>query len=91
MDSSITGGLSILLSDLIQRKPTTSADAVALLEKADMVLTMWIISDLPVSEQKAILVSKWSAKEVEQVSSSCCTPNPKKKKLPEPFFLGIHQ
>lgn len=69
-DAVLTAELSALLADIIQKKPTTKADALALLETLEVRLTTWLISDLPVLEQKAILATQWAVEEV--ASGKCC-------------------
>ena len=68
---SVSEQLAVLLADIIQKKPTTSADAVATLYALEMKLAMWLVSELPVAEQKAVLVGRWAVKEVEAVRCRC--------------------
>ena len=57
--------LATLVADLIGQKPTTQADALVLLQNLDARLTTWLITELPVAEQKAILAAKWAVQEVK--------------------------
>ena len=72
--------LAALVAGIVQTKPTTAADALALLEKLDLELVKWAISELPAVDQKLVMVVKWAVSEVEQVAaSSWCVPSTPKK------------
>ena len=67
---SITDELTSLLVDVIEKKPNTRAEAMAIIEKLEVKLTMWLISELPAVEQKAVVATKWAVAEVR--AGKCC-------------------
>jgi formate dehydrogenase maturation protein FdhE len=75
--------LAALVAGIVQKKPANVADAIALLEKLDLELVKWVVSDLPAAEQKLVMVGKWAASEaaaeVQAVVSSWCMPSTPKK------------
>jgi len=66
--------LTALLTDLVQKKPSTAADALALLEKVDLELVKWVVKDLPAADQKTVMASKWAVNEVKHVGLTWCVP-----------------
>lgn len=79
--------LAALVAGIVQKKPTTSGDAIALLEKLDLELVKWVVSELPAAEQKLVMAGKWAVAdavseavtEVKAASSSWCMPSAPKK------------
>ena len=71
MASTIQQELATLLADLIQQKPTTKTDALALLQLLELRLASWLLADLPTIEAKAVLVARGLATDVEEVSICC--------------------
>ena len=83
--------LAALVTSIVQKKPTTSGDAIALLEKLDLELVKWVVSELPAAEQKLVMAGKWAAAEavadavseavteVKAASSAWCMPSTPKK------------
>jgi len=69
--STPTQELATLLADLIQKKPTTKTDALALLQLIELRIASWIVSELPTAEQKIVLGVRGLVREVK--SSSCWT------------------
>jgi hypothetical protein len=59
-DSAPPAELAALVAGIVQKKPTTSGDAIALLEKLDLELVKWVVSELPAAEQKLVMVGKWA-------------------------------
>jgi len=72
--------LSALVAGILKQKPATAAEALALFEKLDLELVKWLVSELPVEDQKAVLAAKWAVKEVVAVAASVwCVPSTPKK------------
>ena len=64
--------LATLIADLVQKKPQTKTDALLLLDLLEVKLAQWVVSELPVAEQKAVLALRWAQKEVETVTCNKC-------------------
>lgn len=62
-----------VLTELLQNKPQTKADAVALYHSITLQLSAHLVSNLPAVEQKATTMAMWAVEEVEAVSSACFT------------------
>jgi len=77
--STVAAELTTLLTDLIQKKPTTSADALKLMETLEVELLKWLVSELPAAEQKVVMLAKWAVEEVKQVGLTWCVPPPPQK------------
>ena len=65
-----------VLTELLQNKPQTMADAVALYHKISTKLTQHLISELPALEQKAASLAMWAVEEVQsgKCKSWFCVP-----------------
>jgi hypothetical protein len=61
--STIANEITVLLTDLIQKKPTTKSDALMLLQLIELRLATYLISELPSAEQKIVLAVKGIVKE----------------------------
>ena len=60
------------LTELLQNKPQTAADAVALYHTVTVQLSAYLVSNLPPLEQKAATLAMWA---VQEVGSSKCIPS----------------
>jgi len=58
--SPIAADLSSLLADVIQKKPTTSADALKLVADLELIIQTYVMRDLPDIEKKAFALAKWA-------------------------------
>ena len=66
-----------VLNDLLQNKPQTKADAVALYHAVTVQLSAHLVSNLPALEQKSAAMAMWAVEEVEAVNAACfasCLP-----------------
>lgn len=70
----VAAELAALLSSLVEKKPSSVADALALFEKIDLELVKWLVSELPAAEQKVVMAAKWAVAEVKQVGLTWCVP-----------------
>ena len=62
--------LLALLMDAITEKPQNVCDALVLCETLEFALAKWVVSELPVAEQKMVLAEKWAASK----ASAWCSP-----------------
>ena len=63
-----------LITELVPSKPKTRAEALEMFETLKLKLGVWLVSDLPVPEQKAFLLEQWIETEIaEAVSTGCWT------------------
>jgi hypothetical protein len=74
---SLQDELVALVKGLVEKKPTTSSEALILLHDLDVKLGVWVVSELSASDQKEVLATKWAINEVHQVASSWCFPKKK--------------
>lgn len=56
--------ITLLIADLVQEKPRTKQEAVALYHKIQVKLAEWLISELPPAEQKVALVAMLVGRQV---------------------------
>jgi len=74
--SALTSQFLQTLTDLLQKKPESVADAVALYHSVTVQLSAYLVSNLPPAEQKAAAMAMWAVQEVQ--SSKClsmfCVP-----------------
>ena len=60
-----------LVLDLLQNKPQTQDDAIALYHAVTVQLGTCLVSELPPLEQKAALMAIWAVSEVSKVGAGC--------------------
>jgi len=61
-----------VLTDLLQNKPQTKAEALALYHTVTVQLSAYLVSSLPPLEQKEAALAMWLVKEVEAAN---CLPS----------------
>ncbi len=61
-----------LISDAVQKKPTTKEDAIALFHSIQVAMGPWLVSALPPLEQKAVLVGLWAVEQLQAVDYKSC-------------------
>ena len=59
--------LLALVSDVVLTKPKTTEDAIVLFEALKLKLSTWLVSELPIVEQKAFLLEQWAFSKAESV------------------------
>jgi hypothetical protein len=60
-----------LVLDLLQNKPQTQDDAIALYHAVTVQLGTCLVSELPPLEQKAALMAIWAVSEVSKMGAGC--------------------
>ena len=65
-----------VLTELLQNKPQTAVEALALYHSVTVQLSAYLVSNLPALEQKAATVAMWAVQEVESgnCTSLWCVP-----------------
>ena len=58
-----------IVTDIVSKKPSTKEEALEAFHTLQVKLGVWLTSNLPALEAKALLVGLWA---VEQVTSSSC-------------------
>jgi len=66
--------LMTLVTSIVSKKPQTKTDAIALLHELNTRLVPWLVSELPAEDQKNVLVTVWTAKQVASVACVPCLP-----------------
>jgi hypothetical protein len=61
-----------LVTDLVSKKPGTKEEALELLHKLQMQLGMWVVSELPGAEGKAMLAGLWAMDEMRKFNWKSC-------------------
>lgn len=61
-----------LVTDLVSKKPGTKEEALELLNKLQMQLGMWVVSELPGAEGKAMLAGLWAMDEMRKFNWKSC-------------------
>lgn len=61
-----------LVTDLVSKKPGTKEEALELLHKLQMQLGMWVVSELPGAEGKAMLAGLWAVEELQKFNWKSC-------------------
>ena len=63
-----------VLNELLQNKPQTKADAIALYHAVTVQLSAYLVSNLPPVEQKAAAMAMWVVEEVNTACLASCLP-----------------
>jgi len=61
-----------LVTDLVSKKPGTKEEALELFHKLQMHLGMWVVSELPGAEGKAMLAGLWAMEEMQKLNWKSC-------------------
>jgi hypothetical protein len=61
-----------LVTDLVSKKPGTKEEALELFHKLQMHLGMWVVSELPGAEGKALLAGLWAMEELQKFNWKSC-------------------
>jgi hypothetical protein len=69
--ASVSSQIVQLLTDALEKKPQTKAEALELYHRLSVQLGTWLVSDLPALEQKSVLVSLWAEKAIEAKLMGC--------------------
>ena len=69
--SQLRADLVKLVTDLVDKKPTTKAEAVALYTSLTVKLGPLLVSELPAAEKKAAVLGLWAVDEVKKCCGGC--------------------
>ena len=77
--SSVQDELVALVKGVVEKKPTTVLDALALLHLLDVKIGVWVVSELSASQQKEVLAAKWDMQRDTHGTTTpwCCIPEKK--------------
>ena len=68
-----------VITELLQNKPQTKAEAIALYHSVTVQLSAYLVSSLPPHQQKGAAMSMWAVQELESgncaATSWSCVPN----------------